>query len=405
MAIGLKVLALMTHQTTAREIKEALNRVEGLHLDLNMVGEDRPLRHVGVDTLPDAILMEINGHKEEDIEDAREVVNKFGDRVTIFVTYSQGDMETLRKLMRAGVRDVFPQPISPNELILEFTEILSSKRARLRAAEKPKGSVVAFLNAKGGSGSTTVATNVAYHLAADYNAKVAVLDLDIQFGDVALGLNLQAEHTIIDALQSPERIDPVFLDALMTEHKSGLDVLAAPASIQELGGFPGDSATSIVHAAIESHDFVVMDVPRVFNPFTVTALSMAEPVYLVIQENLANLRDARTILNGLPVFGVGWDRFELLLNRVGGPRASTSVREKDIQEFLSKPVSQRVRNDFEAANKAQDQGYPVAEVNRHSPLAKDLKALAGALVQTRESSKTGDSAEASKGRWWDRFRR
>lgn len=404
MAIGLKVLALMIQQSTAREVKEALQRVEGLHLDLNMVGDDRPLRHIGVDTLPDVILLEINGHKDEDIQDAQEVVTKFGDRVTVFVTYSQGDMDTLRRLMRAGVRDVFPQPIAPNELVLEMTEVLSTKRARLRAAEKPRGSVVAFLDAKGGSGGSTLATNLGYHLATDQKVSVAVLDLDIQFGNVALSLNLHPEHTLVDALQSPERVDPVFLRALMTEHKSGLKVLASPASIQELGTFPGESATSIVHAAVENFDYVILDVPRVFNPFTVTALSMADPVYLVIQESLPSLRDARTIMNALPVYGIDWDRIQLLLNRVGGP-LSSNIREGDIKEFLKKPVSVRIHNDYEAANKAQDQGFPVAEINKHSPLAKDLKGLAGTLVETRQNSLTGEPAKARKGSWWSRFRR
>ncbi|KPV40100.1 hypothetical protein AN478_08050 [Thiohalorhabdus denitrificans] len=404
MIIGLKVLALLTEPATAREINEAAQGVEGIDLDLRMVGEEGPLSHIEAARLTHLVLLEIDSQDEGDLQRTRELVATVGDRANVFVTYAQGDLKALRTLMRAGVRDVLPQPELPDQLARELEGVLVSERDSLRADQAPRGKAIAFLNAKGGAGATTLATNVAYHLAAGGEAKVAILDLDLQFGAVAMSLNLRPERTIQDALDAPERVDPLFLGALMTEHDSGLHVLAAPESIQGSGEIPGEVARPILGAALESHDYVILDLPRVFNPLMVTTLAIADPVHLVIQQDIATLHDARTTLDGLATLGVRAEKLELLLNRATGKRLG-DIREEDIPALLGREIGARVHNDFEAANRAQAEGRPVAEVKSQSPLARDLQALASRLAQPSQATPGSAGDRRKGGSLWNLFRR
>ncbi|MFP4561213.1 MAG: CpaE family protein [Thiohalorhabdus sp.] len=404
MISGLKVLALLADPATAREVHEAAQGLEGVDLDLRMVGPEGAMSHIEVAAPPPLILLEIDTQEEGDLQQTRELVATVGDRANVFVTYAQGDLRTLRTLMRAGVRDVLPQPELPDQLARELEALLASERDSLRAGQAPRGKAIAFLNAKGGAGATTIATNVAYHLAAGEQAKVAILDLDLQFGAVAMSLNLRPERTIQDAVEAPERVDPLFLNALMSEHASGLRVLAAPASPQVSGEIPGEAARAILAAALEGHDYVVLDVPRVLNPLLVTILATADPVYLVAQQNLATLHDARTTLDGLSHLGARADRVQLLLNRVRGKRLG-DIREEDIPALLGREIDARLHNDFETANRAQTEGRPVAEVKRQSPLARDLQALARGLTQSSGAAPASAGNRRRGGSLWNLLRR
>ena len=381
----LKVIALLLNNDTVKEVEAALCRVEGVDVSTRLVDEGRALGKVGHEELPDVIVVEIDGHRERDIDDIEQILNKYEDRITIFVTTKGGDMDTMRRLMRAGVKDVFPQPLPVQELVMAVTNVISEKRSRVLGAKGERGGVTAFLNAKGGSGATTLAVNVAYFLKTNFKASVALIDFDIQFGTAAMFLDLKPRSNVMDALQQPERMDPVFLQALMTKHESGLEVLASPGDLSPIEGISEDAVTRLLHAVAESYDYVIIDMPRISSPWTLAVMKFADPVIVVVQNDVSTLRDAKLLLDQLPLKGVPVENIEVVNNRALSRMHNISV--DSIKDTLRMKRIHRVRNDYEAAVKAQDSGLPLLTVAKHSHMTKDIERLAGNLAASHSRGK------------------
>lgn len=383
----LNVLAVYFNEEVGEQLRDAICRVGSVDLTMRNVSESRPLKGEDLDPAPDVVVFEINGEKAQDLADIERLLQAHQGKTTVFVTYKHGDVPTMRRLMRAGVKDVFEQPIREQEMVLAITEVLTKKRERLDQARGGKGGITVFLDAKGGSGSTTLAVNVAQMLAATYKAKVALIDLDLSFGSAALSLDLNPRDTILRALKDPSRIDEVLLKALMAHHDSGLDVLASPVTVVPPEGVSEEGVTRLLDTAAVGYEFVIVDVSRGLSHWGQAALRMADPVILVMQNNLATVRDAKLLLDKLPSIGVPLDRVEIVINRAEGK--AEHISDSQLEKVLGNMRVHRVRNDYDTAATAQDQGEPVMDIAKRSPLTKDIAAITDYLFKVHQ----GEAAE------------
>ena len=389
MSVKLKVMGYLVNKDTCDEIETVLGTMNNVLLSMHMQDGKWSLKSVGSEEMPDVIIHELDGSREEDLQDLENILHEFAHKVIVYVTYKNADMETMRRLMRAGVKDAFPQPIQTHELLLAVTNILSDKRGRLSQTKGSKGAVTSFISAKGGCGATTIAVNVAEILAHSFESKVLLIDLDIQFGDVALLLDLIPGNNVMDALLQPNRIDPVFLKALITTHSSGLDVLASPADISPMGGISPEGVTGVIDAAIELYDFVIIDVPRVLTSWTMTALRNSNPVMVVGQNNLSTIRDAKLILDKIGHEGIPSTNIEVINNRAMSKEGSIEIDK--LKETLNITRMHRASNDYKASVHSQNQGQPIEEISKGSVFTKDLHAIAEYLyvLQKGEVKKKG----------------
>ncbi|MES9899103.1 MAG: AAA family ATPase [Sedimenticola sp.] len=372
--VNLEILALLVNSETRDNIQKVLSQIEHVSFAMEHVGNERPLLRFADPhaDIPDIIILEINGHSEDDIFDIEQLIRKQSDKLSVFVTYKEGNMEIMRRLMHAGVREAFPFPIQTNDLLLSITEELSKKRARSHEEEK-QHSVISFINAKGGSGCTTMVVNTAYELVTRHKCKVIVVDLDIQFGAVARYLDLNPDESVLSALLHYQRIDQVYLKALISHHPSGLDVLAAPREIVPMSAVHEEAVSHLVDALSENYDIIILDIPRSFLPWTVAALKLSDPIYLVLQNILSVIIDAKYLLDQLPQMGITTSELQLINNRAKSDIKSISIDK--LKETVGRTRVHRVRNDFETALRSQDLGVPVCEVKKHSIMAKDIHNL------------------------------
>jgi len=370
----LNVVSFFFDEEVGKEVERVFSRVEGIAFSSRKVVSEDQLSQMGEEELPDIVVFELDGHTERHLEDIEKILRKHRDKVTMYVTYKEVDIGVVRRMMRAGVKDIFPQPLQTQEIVTEISHAVSSKRERIQAAKGAKGGVTAFINAKGGSGATTLAVNVAHVLATKFKADVLLIDLDLQFGDVALSLDIKPRTTIIDALRQPDRVDPVFLKALVTKHESGLDILASPGNLTSIEELTPQAVRKILQAAVEDYEFVILDVPRIFSSAVIEALKFSEPVMLVGQNSLETIRDAKVVLDNLSLIGLPLSNIELVNNRAMAK--SSSVPIDKLKDTLGKEKIHRVRNDFAASASAQDQGLPVTAVANKSEMTKDVVALA-----------------------------
>ncbi len=374
MSADLKVMSYFFNDEVGRELEAILSKVEGLSLINEKVVSEDQLSLLGNGELPDVLFFEMDGHSERHIDDLELFLKEHRSTVSVYVTYKDVQLDLVRRMMRIGVKDIYPQPLQSQELMEEMAHAVSSKRERVKASKGAKGGVTAFLDAKGGSGSTTLAVNVAHVLAEQHKSEVLLIDFDLQFGDVAISLDLHPRSTVSDALRQPDRVDTVLLKALVTKHDSGVDVLSSPGNLTGYDDMTATATRKILQAAVQEYEFVVIDVPRVFNSGVIEALKFSDPIMLVCQNSLETIRNAKMILDNMSHLGISLSNVELVNNRAMAKSGSVSIEK--LKSTLGKERIHRVRNDYAAAVSAQDQGVSVVSVASKSDMTKDVVALA-----------------------------
>jgi pilus assembly protein CpaE len=233
------------------------------------------------------------------------------------------------------------------------------------------------LHGSGGAGATTVAINAAMAIKrkrGNQNSRVCVLDFDIQFGQVALHLDLSPSRGILDIIESPNGVDSTFLQAAITSHKSGIDVLVAPEVLVALDDFSPDLAGQIISTAMESYDFVVIDMPVALTSTSQEVLSRSNAVVIVDQLMVPGLRQVRRLCSILAGDALTDLKIFLVLNRYLG-RWKSGISIKEAEKALGRKVDCTIANDYQTASKAVDRGVPLIEVSKRSKIVKDISRL------------------------------
>ncbi len=280
--------------------------------------------------------------------------------------------EFLIEAMRVGVREVLSTPLS-KPMLLEAVA-----RVQYRAAlGKPlqKGAVLAFIGCKGGSGSTFLATNLGYILAAAKGKKVALLDLNLQFGDASLFVsdNVPANTLADVAGNNASRLDAYFLASAMVQVLPNFGVLAAPEDPSRATEVRPEAIEVLLNLAKTHYDFVILDIGRSLNAVTVKALDHADLIFTVIQETLPFIRDANHVLRSLQSLGYTKDKVRLIVNRheEGG-----DIRLEDVERTLGVKVFKTIPNSYSAVSASVNQGVPMMQIAKNDPVTKALEAIA-----------------------------
>jgi len=301
---------------------------------------------------------------------------------SVIVLSPERSPEYLLQLMRSGVREVVPTPLVNGELGAAYARQFDRLVARRNSARK--GRVLAFLPAKGGSGSTFLSTNLAYALAAR-GKRVALIDLNLHFGDAALFLSEERPSvTIADLARDLSRVDPTFLDSSMMAPLENLRVLAAPDTPEGAMDVTPAAVERIVSAARERFDFVLLDMSRLLDGAAVRALDQAEGVYLTLQLTLPFLHDARRLMSLLGTLGYARDKLHVIVNRweKGGELGSA-----DVQKALGVAVALEVPNSFSAVAHSINHGVPILKSAPRDPVSKALLELADRLAPQEAARK------------------
>jgi pilus assembly protein CpaE len=298
--------------------------------------------------------------------------------------------QDVRALFRAGASDVLTGPFSAEALRASLIELLQADSG---AAQEP-GAIISVIKACGGAGATSLALNLGAVLAAG-DAKrrrpprtAAVLDLDLQFGDSDLALDLQPRGTVLDVLRASDRVDPKFLESVMTEHASGLKLLAPSPAVTPLDALSADFAVEIVDHAAQVSQRTLIDLPAAWSDWTLPLLARSDLVVLVAPPSVAGAVGARRVLEAMKSAGVEPPVF-LVINRLQG-LLEAFEKPSRIGRSLDLTVDAALRCD-PVAMKAGDRGQLVVSAFPNSTLAKDLRACAARLEGRLEAL----SAEAA----------
>ena len=274
---------------------------------------------------------------------------------------SLGDRETMRKAMIAGVRDFVVAPTTGEELrrtILNVHQVDGARRAAVAqgGSATKLGTIVTIFGVKGGIGKSVVATNVAVALAQETKQHVAMLDLDLQFGDAAVMLDVVPAHTVEDAAKELERMDPQLITGYLTDHPSRLKLLAAPATPDGAEQISPEQVGQILETLASTHDYVVVDTGAQLDGVSTVAMDLATIVLLVVAPEVPCVRRTKAALTLMQGWGYSRDKVKLVVNRT---RRRTEVSIAEIEQVLDYPIYAQIPDD-RAVTKAISIGTPVA---------------------------------------------
>ncbi|MGH3993415.1 MAG: AAA family ATPase, partial [Pseudonocardiaceae bacterium] len=292
--------------------------------------------------------------------------------------------DLLLAAMRAGVADYLTKPVTSSAIRDSLTRVTHSLGHGGPKQRRP-GQVFTFFSPKGGSGVTSVATNIAVVLHRLTGKRTLLVDLDLELGEVALLLGVQPRFNFVDMVQNFHRMDAGLLASYIEQHDSGVHLLSAPFHPERAEVVSGEEIRRILHFLRQHYDYVVVDTPKTFSPGTLAAFDQADLVFLVTNVDLPSLRN---IQRGLPmlkrVLPRGSEQIRLIINRYN---AENDISVEDVQRTLAMKAFGRIGNDYEAVITAINTGKPIV-LSGKSKYARDLKALG-----TRIAGLTGEPAQ------------
>lgn len=289
--------------------------------------------------------------------------------------------------MRVGVKDVLPLPIDNQVLLTAVSRIEHRLKPKSPSSIEAKGKVLAFIACKGGSGATFLATNLGYVLAAKVGAKVAFLDLNLQFGDAALFVSDQVPvNFITDVTENIGRIDASFLAANMVQILPNYGLLAAPENPEDAIGVKPEHIDKILKLAKANYDFVIVDIGRMLSALSIRALDQADFIFPVLQETLPFIRDSKRLIQTLQGLGYAKEKIHLILNR---HERNGDIKLSDVESALGMVVFKTIPNSYEAVTTSVNQGIPIYRVDKRDPVTRVLIEISHDLAESPEVKSNG----------------
>jgi len=285
--------------------------------------------------------------------------------------------ELWQHALRAGVRDVVsPDAVDADlrEAFERTMEVAARRRQNLVGepeASGPSGRIISILSPKGGSGKTTVASNLAVGLAMAEPNQVAVVDLDLQFGDIAASLGMTPQHTLVDAVRAPGQIDGLTLKSFLSAHQSDLWALCGPDSPAEGEEVTPDQAKHVIQTLAGEFRYVVVDTGAGLDEHTLSTLEISTDLVFVCAMDVTSIRSLRKEIMALDQLGMTHQRRHLVINRAD---SKVGLDLQDVEASIGMPVDVAVSSS-RVVPLSLNQGLPLIAADARAPVARQFTEL------------------------------
>ncbi len=379
----IKVLAVLNHDTDKYEVKTKLSHEDIAFLGFVKYGEiavDKALSF-----MPNAVvIVNNNGDESRALKLAGDIYMSLPGCAIIILSHTI-NLAFVEKAMQAGVRKVLDVGCEQNTLIESVKQGYELERTRNKnndaAAVEYSSKVITVFGAKGGIGKSTIASNLAVALARK-KKRVALLDLDLQFGDINLFFDIDPKETIVELVREKQAINIEMIKSYMYLHSSTVSILSAPQSPEMAEVVQGSSVEKIIDTIRPFFDYIVIDAPPYFNEISIVAIENADIVLMVITLDIATLRNTKLSLDILESLQQR-DKVSLIVNRV----SSGIISVKDAQNILDYPVKYRISCDWKTAISSLNRGVPVVMDAPRSAMGKEFISIGDMLVGDKHTKK------------------
>ncbi len=293
--------------------------------------------------------------------------------------------DLLRRGMRAGVSDVIEAPLEEAKIesaIEQFAHDILKRETAIAAPttdyqeRSEKGRIITISSAKGGSGKTVLATNLALLLNRIPDTKVCLVDADLQFGDVCLVLQLEPRFTMVNAAHELHQLDAELLDSLLTEHPSGLKVLAAPLEPAFADDITTAGLMQMLDVLRDNYDYVVVDTASMLDELILSLIEKSDDILMLVDMDLPSVKNAKLALETLRLLKFSTANVKLVMNR---SNSKAKLDNKEIEGALKMEISAAVPSDAMVAASVNE-GRPVVETDPKSKVAKGFESVAALIA-------------------------
>jgi pilus assembly protein CpaE len=359
-------------------------RLTKAHVKIQMCGIAAAIEAYRTSATPNVIVIEADTRAEEILDGLDQLAEVCDAGTRVVVIGRINDVTLYRELTRRGVSDYMISPVGTLDVVRSICGLYSAPDA------KPVGRIIAVVGAKGGVGASTIAHNIAYAIGGDFGVDSVVADLDLPFGTAGLDYNQDPPQGIADAVFSPDRIDGGFVDRLLSKCTDHLSLLAAPATLERVYDFGADAFDAIIDTLRDSLPCIVLDVPHVWTGWTRRLLVGADDILIVAAPDLANLRNAKNMVDLLRVARPNDRHAYYCLNQVGVPKRP-EITPADFAKALEDQPLVTIPFEPQLFGTAANNGQMIAEVSSNHKTAEMLRQLAQVLTGRAEAKRARSS--------------
>lgn len=347
-------------------------------------------------TVPDpaatVVVVEIGAATPARLTNVERIVRDAQAGASIIAVLDNPQSEDVRRLFRAGVSDVLSFPINHAEL---SSALAAAKRNALpvEPVSAETGKIISILKTGGGVGATTVAINLARELAHKQAGRIALIDMDVQFGGVEVSLDIEPRLNFSDAVRAGARLDGTMLQSMMTRHKSGFDVLPAAKSVAPVEVISEDLVVSLCEQLKSSYDVIIFDMPSSWTPWFFPALNASDLIVPVVEPSVRSADCTRRVVQAIDDLGLAKPKFFPVANK-SSREPAVKDRLKAIGEILHAKVDLLVREDPKVARQAADLGQCLRDVSANAGITQDFEQLAISMISALALN-VADTSEAT----------
>jgi len=386
----ISIQAFCETEAVAASIERAGNdrRMAKAHLKLHMGGIATAVEFYQSAQTPNLIIVESREEPKQLIATLAQLAEVCDPSSKVVVIGHYNDVWLYRELIRFGISEYVVAPISMADVLSVIASIF------VDPAAEPIGRSVAFIGAKGGVGSSTLAHNVGWAVSSLFSSEVVVADLDLAFGTANINFDQDPAQGMAEAVFSPERIDEVYLDRLLTQCAERLSLLAAPSMLDRTYDFDADAFSQIIDIAQRTAPFLVLDVPHVWNGWSKSVLTQADVVVITATPELANLRNTKNLIDTLRKLRPNDGPPRLIINQAGVPRRP-EISADDFSEPLGIEPVAVIPFDAALFGNAANNGRMLGETDAGHAVVKMVEEIAHVLtgraeIKSRKKPGIGD---------------
>ena len=362
-----------TPATTALIEKASVDRrISKAHLTMHMGGIAKAVDQFQTVATPNLIILETLADGAEIFAQLGQLAEVCDPSTKVVIIGQVNDIILYRELIRQGISEYIVRPQSPLQIIKAIADLY------IDPAAPPIGRTLAFVGARGGVGSSTIAHNVAWCAAEDYHSDTVLLDLDLPFGTASLDFDQEASAGLYEALSSPERLDDVLLDRLLQKHTDHLSLFTAPSVLDRDYEVDDQAYETVIDVVRSSAPTVVVDVPHVWCSWSKRLLTTADEIVITATPDLAAFRNTKQLVDILNAARPNDAPPTLIINQFD-PKLSP-VRPEQFEEHVGLAAKQVFSWEPQIFGAAATNAAPIVEISPKSKAANSFRDMAAHLI-------------------------
>jgi pilus assembly protein CpaE len=367
MPTNLNIVLIDLDESSRQHFMELIKEIPDVTLHSDVKNFDKGFDLIDQDH-PDIVILNLHPTEEKAFNLVKKITKSY-PQISIFLTAKEADTKTVIRAMRMGAREFIVQPFEKEELFAAISRVREIQQDSIEG-KISKGKVISFYGVKGGVGTSIIATNVATSLSRYLKKDVIIIDLNLQFGNVALLLDIKPKYSILDVAKNIENIDVDLLKTKLPKSASGISLLAPPKQIEETEAVQSTHIEQVLTLLRTLFDFIIVDASRDLNDIIIKSLDKSDIIITVTSLDVLSILNTKRCLALFNKLHYPKDKVLLVVNRY---KQYENIDIPAMEKLLNYPIFWRLPNqEFKNVLASINKGVPISELMPNSKLSQNF---------------------------------